>query len=338
MKSYLATAFICLFSLLLVPSLASANDKILISPDNLPQVCRTDIQDPYLFPEKLATYIVRNLMWKKDDPSQIKFNISASNLDFFGALRPVATAAMQRQLESFKQKGKGLYVVFTVPGSTPDMQASHPESLVDFFLIAAMNIEGRPMCVVLSDAFGIGWESYAVLPETIRSVMDAAMAKQSAATAQAQGLIVPRDDTANQMFTACSNDFIANNLAPTSVGYLVENGEVGIGTGRFYFAIEGGADGISYDVAEPQGTAAVSLLTSLANSTDHTKTALFAVFGQPLGKNGTVSVTLYAFDKYRPQKCVLLTPPENVFLRQEHLPPRVKQMLEEGWPEQAALQ
>jgi len=173
--------FACSFAVVvgLAPLAASAG-QVLVTPDNFPPECSDDIFDPSVYSGPVSVYTVRNLQNKKDDPYQIRFQISDSKTIVFNtAFRRDLDDETIRQIDGYIKKKKGLYVAFIQPGTAhlgaeDALPASNDESRLDFFLIASIRMGNGnpPMCSYLSQPAGLPQESYRLMPERIQLLMD----------------------------------------------------------------------------------------------------------------------------------------------------------------------
>ncbi len=333
MTRFFATAATCLLAALLMPPLTASAGPVLTPLNGISPACQEDLLSE-TYPAPVAAYAIRNVMFHNTEPHKIKFNLEESgSFNYFTEFRPVADKQMQNQLEGYLNEGTDIYAVFVPPSSVQDMQTRNSASYVDFFLVASMNIGhgSPPMCVFLTDPFGIGLQDYNAVPPEVRQVMD--MRKNAESVNVARAPTVYRDFTSQKMVDACGAGFITEYLHPDTIGYRVTQGESGIGTGQFHFTVEGGVEGIDYAIDENGLTVAVksmlNVLGKLAATLpeDKQREKLFAVFGPPEmnEQGGNVSIMLVKSDTFPAKSCMLMTGLQTTFLLPEHMPEKVRQ-------------
>lgn len=349
MKRFFATAVTCLLSALLMPPLTASAHNVLVSPDNFPEECRDDIFDEAIYSGPVSVYIVRNLMQHNEDPYKIKFQISGGEkIEFYTEFPRDTDPEVLDQIDGYIKKKKGLFVAFVQPGTAHlgadgILPASGADSILDFFLIGSIRMGNGnpPMCASLTQPVGLPNASYGNMPPNIQRLMDRSKTAMAETIAKALAgwndqtpasqPVVYRNFTTPQMVDACGAGFINEYLHPLMIGYKVTSGESGLGTGHFYFTVEGGSDDIRYEIDESDLTVATrSMLNVLGKQAatlpeNEQREKLFAVFGPPADNSGNVSIMLVRSDNYPTKRCMPMTPLRTVTLLPQHMPEKVRE-------------
>lgn len=322
MKKLLA-AVTCLLTLVLLPLTAAAEANVLHAPEEFYGACSNLVEN---FDGPLVAYSISKPKTDKKNPNIVSFSIDKMRVNFLVMFLSDLTQSHQKKI---LEEHENLFAVFTKPGAL--VPAADAKSALDFLLVYhAYNPSiDEYVCLPVTYANLLSADIKRHLSKYLQKLMEmknvAYSTSPSASPVAADGIDY-RSSTAESMKAACGEDFV-NGLPQSAIGYRVTGTVETIGTGRQFFTIEGGAEGVNYDVAVPKNPGAALLLKPFANSKDPSETAVFAVFGPSNVKGNNVSITLYAFDKYNPRGCFMLTPPESVFLLPQHLPPQVNKML-----------